>query len=150
MPRVEYSSDEDLRRRRASWVADSSDSAKESLRNASRRAKGQVKQAADDTESNMKSHKSQIAVAAAFACGLAIAGFVVSKIRGNNGKQAGSDDRAPTSSVSEAQPPAALQTNKLAARRKRSGYLSKSLARRAVHAYAMLFTSRCRNRGSAQ
>lgn len=123
MPRVEYSSDEERWNRRASWVADSdsSDSAKERLRKTSRRVQGQVKKAADDTESNMKSHKSQIAIAAALAGGLAIAGLVVSKVRGNKGKQAGSDDTTRESSVSEAQPPAASQANKPAARRKRSG-----------------------------
>ena len=123
MPRVEYSSDEERWNRRAAWVADSdsSDSAKERSRKASRRVQGQARKAADDTESNVKSHKSQIAIAAALVGGLAVASFVVSKVRGNKGKQADSDDTAGESAISEAQPPAASQANKPAARRKRSG-----------------------------
>ncbi len=123
---VEYSSDDDVSNRRASWRrhddSDSSDSAKKGLRKASHRAKNQVKAATNDTETFVDSRKTQIAIAAAIAAGLAIAGLVVSKVRGSKDRTAGSDREAVPPSESEGQLSAATQPKKLAARRKRSGY----------------------------
>jgi len=128
---VEYSSDDDAFDRRASWrrhdESDSSDSAKKGLRKASHRAKNQVKAAANDTETFVDSRKPQIAIAAAIAAGLAIAGLVVSKVRGSKDRTAGSDRKAVPPSVSEAQLTAATQPKKLSTRRKRSGYVPKWL-----------------------
>ncbi|DBA83627.1 hypothetical protein WJX77_005721 [Trebouxia sp. C0004] len=129
---VEYNTDDDAFDRRASWRrhgdSDSSDSAKTGLRKASHRAKTQVKAATNNTDACVDSRKSQIAIAAAIAAGLAIAGLVVSKIRGTKDRTAGSDREAIEPSVSEAHLPAATQPKKLAARRKRSGQLPEATA----------------------
>ena len=124
---VDYRSDDDVSNRRASWRrhddSDSSDSAKKGLRKASHRAKNQVKAATNDAETFTDSRKPQIVIAAAIAAGLAIAGLVVSKVRGTKDRTAGSDREAVPPSESEGQLSAATQPKKLAARRKRSGYV---------------------------
>ena len=128
---VEYSSDDDALSRRAAWrrhdESDSSDSAKKGLRKASHRAKNQVKAATNDTETFVDTRKSHIAIAAAIAAGLAIAGLVVSKVRGAKDRTAGSDREAVPPSESDSQLSATTQPKKLAARRKRSGYVPKWL-----------------------
>jgi len=128
---VEYSSDDDAFDRRASWrrhdESDSSDSAKKGLRKASHRAKNQVKAATNDTETFVDSRKPQIAIAAAVAAGLVLASLVVSKVRGTKDRTAGSDREAVPPSESEGQLPAATHPKKLAARRKRSGYVPQQL-----------------------
>ncbi|KAL0041673.1 hypothetical protein WJX79_000444 [Trebouxia sp. C0005] len=129
---VEYSSDDDALSRRAAWrrhdESDSSDSAKKGLRKASHRAKNQVKAATNDTETFVDTRKSHIAIAAAIAAGLAIAGLVVSKVRGAKDRTAGSDREAVPPSESDSQLSATTQPKKLAARRKRSGRLPEANA----------------------
>ncbi len=134
MARVEYSSDEDTFDRRVVLRGDDSDSSDSSpklkgrVRKATRKAKAQAKAVEKDTESFVEMHKSQIAIAAAVAGGLAVASFVVSKMRGNKRKEAEKGKGASTSLTSEPTQPAVVQTKKLAARRKRSGYATAMLA----------------------
>lgn len=128
---IEYNSDDDVSNRRASWRrhddSDSSDSAKKGLRKASHRARNQVKAATNDAETFVDSRKPHIAIVAAIAAGLVLASLVVSKVRGTKDRTAGSDREAVPPSESEGQLSAATHPKKLAARRKRSGYVPRWL-----------------------
>ena len=142
---IDYRSDDDVSNRRASWRrhddSDSSDSAKKGLRKASHRAKNQVKAATNDAETFTDSRKPQIVIAAAIAAGLAIAGLVVSKVRGTKDRTAGSDREAVPPSESEGQLSAATQPKKLAARRKHSGYVPEWFVFNAIASIAVLHKS---------
>ncbi len=128
---VEYNNDDDVSKRRASWRrhddSDSGDSAKKGLQKASHRTKNQVKAATNDAETFVDSRQPQFAIVVAIAAGLAIAGLVVSKVRGTKDRTAGSDREAAPPSESESQLSAATQPKKFAARRKRSGYVPRWL-----------------------
>ena len=126
MPKVKYSSDEDTFDRRQTprgvFSSGSSESPpKERARKTARKAKKQATETLRDSESFVEQHKSQIALAAAVAGGLAVASFVVSKVLGNKRSQAKkAEEGKAVGTQGPSQTPAA-QPRKLAARRKRSG-----------------------------
>lgn len=113
MPKVAYSSDEDVVNRRQAWDAPSASSgstAKRRARKTASKVNTETSNTMRESQSFLESHKSQIAVAAAVAGGLAVAGVVVNKVLGKKPSQA------------KAEAPKAVHTpKKLAARRKRSG-----------------------------
>ena len=114
MPKVEYSSDEDLSDRRRAWLGDSPGGSRGSTtkgraRKTAGKAKAQTSDTMRESQSFVKQHRSQILVAAALAGGLAVAGIVVNKVLGNK-----------PSPASEGKP-SPVKPKKLAARRKRSG-----------------------------
>ena len=110
MPKVEYSSDEDVDDRRRTWDTPSGSNTKRHARKAAGKVSTQTSNTMRESQSFLEAHKSQIVVAAAVAGGLAVAGVVVNKVLGSKPSQA------------KAEPPKNVQTpKKLAARRKRSG-----------------------------
>ena len=115
MPKVDYSSDEDISDRRRAWLGDSPRGSRGSInkgraRKTAGKAKAQASETMRESQSFVEQHKSQILVAAAVAAGLAVAGIVVNKVLGNKPSQA--NDGGKSSPV---------KPKKLAARRKRSG-----------------------------
>ena len=122
MPKVEYSSDEDTVGRRKPFRGGSSDFApQERVRTTARKAKKQATETMRDSESFAEQHKSQIALAAAVAGGLALASFVVSKVLGNKRSQAKRAEKSRGVGTHGTSQTPAAQPKKLAARRKRSG-----------------------------
>lgn len=113
MPKVEYSSDEDVHDRRQAWdtaSAASGSAAKRRAHKAASKASTQTSNTMRESQSFLEAHKSQLTVAAAVAGGLAVAGIVVNKVLGSKRSQP------------KAEPPKGVHTpKKLAARRKRSG-----------------------------
>ena len=126
MPVVEYSSDDDGFTRRTTPRGDSSSDSdwrptQSRLNKAAHNATARASNTMHDSESFVEQHKTQIAVAAAVAGGLAVASFVVRKVLGNKRSQASRAEKGKGAAAAAAHRASASQPKKVAVRRKRSG-----------------------------